>query len=89
MHEHSLIKNLITRVTDIAGDENADKLVSIKVKLGALSHISAEHFREHFENETQGTILEGVELEVEELSDLHDPLAQEIILESLEIEDNS
>lgn len=85
MHEHSLIKNLISKVTEIAGTEPEGRVLSIKVRLGAMSHISAEHFREHFDNETQGTILDGVGLEVEEMTDMDDPLAQEIILESVDI----
>ena len=87
MHEHSLIRNLVDKVNEIARLEGASRVVSIKVRLGALSHISAPHFREHFDNETLGTVLEGVALEVEEMDDPHDPMAQEILLESVEFEE--
>lgn len=85
MHEHVLIKDLLKKVNEISAKEGKKKVISLKVKLGALSHISAEHFREHFNHETKGTSLEGAKLYVEELSDISHPKAQEIILESLEL----
>ncbi len=47
MHELSLIRNLLNKLEMIA-IENDAKIVSIKIRLGALAHISPEHFREHF-----------------------------------------
>lgn len=87
MHEASLIQNLKNKIHEVAVSNNEKgKITSLKVKLGALSHISASHFKEHFEQETQGTDLEGAKLEVQESQDPRDPLAQEIILESVEFE---
>lgn len=87
MHEHSLIKNLIEKAKDIALKQRGGKILSLKIRLGALSHISADHFKEHFNNETPGTVLDGATLVVEEQKDTNDPLAQEIVLESVEFED--
>ena len=33
------------------------------VRLGALSHFTPEHFREHFEDASRGTIAEGAEVD--------------------------
>ena len=85
MHEHSLIANLIKQIEEIAMKNNAKKVVGVKVKLGALSHISPDHFRGHFENETGGTIAEGAKLEVETSDDVYDPRAQDVILDSIDI----
>ena len=49
MHEHALIKGLMRQVKDVAAAENARKVVKISVWLGALSHMSPEHFGHHFE----------------------------------------
>jgi len=87
MHEHSLIKNLIDKVDEIARGQESGRVTAIKVRLGALAHISAPHFREHFDNETQGSVLEGVMLNVEEMTDPFDPMAQEILLESVDFDD--
>ena len=56
------------------------------MRLGALSHISADHFREHFDHAAGGTPAEGARLEVEVFGDVDDPRAQDIILDSVEVE---
>ena len=87
MHEISLIHDLMRKIETIARDQNAVKVVGVKVRLGALAHISADHFREHFEEESKGTIADGARLEVELLTDENDPQAQDIMLDSVEVED--
>lgn len=85
MHEHSLLKDLLKKIDTIAKENNSDKIVGVKVRLGALSHISDEHFREHFERAVKGTVAENAKLDVVTLTDISDPQAQEIILESVEV----
>jgi hydrogenase nickel incorporation protein HypA/HybF len=87
VHEFSLINDLIRKIESIARDQGARRVVTLKVKLGALSHISAEHFREHFEAAARGTIAEGGRLEIEALTNEYDPHAQDTLLESVELED--
>jgi hydrogenase nickel incorporation protein HypA/HybF len=86
MHEAHLIDDLIRKVESVAHSRGADKVVSVRIKVGALSHISGEHLREHFARSTIGTIVEEAQLEVETLNDISDPQAQEIRIVSLEIE---
>ena len=83
----SLIHDLMRKIETIARDQNAVKVVGVKVRLGALAHISADHFREHFEEESKGTIADGARLDVELLTDENDPQAQDIMLDSVEVED--
>ena len=73
------------QIEEIARTENAEKVTCVRVKLGALSHISPDHFRDHFRNETGGTIAEGAELQIEVQDDIYDPMAQEIILDSIDV----
>ena len=86
MHESGLIRNLVRKVEDLAGAEGAKKVVSVRVKFGPLSPISPEHFLEHFDRETKGTLAEGARLEAEVTTDLSDPLAQDVVLDSFEVE---
>lgn len=86
MHEATLIADLIRKIENIADAREATKIVGVKVKIGALAHISPEHLREHFLHAAVGTCSEGAQLEIETLTDITDPHAQEIILESIEIE---
>ena len=87
MHEFSLLANLMKKINAIAAENNARRVTDVHVSLGALAHISADHFREHFEQAARGTVAESAELKITEKTDTGDPLAQEILLESLEVED--
>jgi hydrogenase nickel incorporation protein HypA/HybF len=86
MHEFSLINDLMRKIEAVARERNAIGVAGVKVKLGALAHISAEHFREHFHEAAKGTVTERAKLDVETLTDENDPNAQEIILDSLDLE---
>jgi len=85
MHELSLLNDIFGEINRIARENNADRVLGVKIRLGALSHISAEHFREHFEDAAKGTILENTGLEIVEDRDPEAPDAQEMILESIEL----
>lgn len=85
MHESSLVSALVHKLEAVSREQQG-RILAVKVRLGALSHISPAHFREHFEHEVRGTVAEGAVLEVEAQSDVHDPRAQEILLESVEVE---
>jgi hydrogenase nickel incorporation protein HypA/HybF len=85
MHEMSLLKDLIGKIEAIAEDNNSSKIVRVKVRLGALAHISPDHFREHFERSALGTPAQGAELEIEVMTDITNPQAQNIMLESVSI----
>ncbi len=58
----------------------------IRVRLGALSHFTPHHFREHFEDASRGTIAEGAEVESELGTDPTEPTAQGVVLESIDVE---
>lgn len=87
MHEFSLIADLLNKIQTISAENNNGRILSVKVRLGALSHISPDHFREHFCQATENTSLEGARLEIDVLTDETDPQAQEILLDSVDIED--
>lgn len=86
MHEASLMKNLMRRLDEIASTENAKRITGVSVWLGALSHMSASHFSEHFEESSAGTIAEGAKLDVTVSDDPKDPNAQEILVRSVTVD---
>ena len=55
MHETALVRDVVRRIEDVARATGARRVTGAKVWLGALSHLSAEHFREHFAIEAQGS----------------------------------
>jgi hydrogenase nickel incorporation protein HypA/HybF len=86
MHEASLIANLMRQIDEIARTEDARRVVRVSVWLGALSHMSPEHFAEHFERAACGTLAEGAQLDVTVSADLGGANAQDLLLETVEVE---
>lgn len=86
MHEATLMAGLMRRIAAIAKAELAGRITGVSVRLGALSHISAEHFAEHFEHASCGTVAEGARLTVKVSDDMHNVNAQDILLEDVEVE---
>lgn len=87
MHEKSLTDNLIKKIIELAAKEKAKKVTKVSVKLGALSHMSKDHFKEHFDISAKGTIAENALIEAEESQDIHDPDAATVILKSIDVAD--
>ena len=58
----------------------------VLVWLGALSHMSAEHFREHFDRDAAGTLAAGAELDCATSDDIADPHAMDVLLKDVEVE---
>jgi hydrogenase nickel incorporation protein HypA/HybF len=86
MHEASLMKNLMQQVDAVAKAEEARKVVGVSVWLGALSHMTEEHFGEHFRQAAAGTMAEGARLAVTVSDDAGHANAQDVLLESVEVE---
>ena len=87
MHEMSLMNSLMNKIEAIAAQQSAKKVVGVKVKLGALSHMSPDHFTEHFNQAAAGTISEQARLDITVATDQEAADAQDIVLESIEVED--
>lgn len=85
MHEMSLMTDLMKRIERVARDNGAQRVLRVKVAIGALAHISADHFREHFEESSRGTLAQGAALDITTHDDIHDPHAQDIRLDSVEV----
>ena len=86
MHEVSLINDLMRRIEAIARAQNAERIACVSVWIGALSHMSADHFAEHFTRAAAGGLAEGAELNLTLSDDLTHADAQNLVLESVEIE---
>lgn len=75
----------MNKISAVAEQEHAKQVTEVTVRFGALSHISADHFREHFEHGTQGTIAENARLIIIEAKETGSEQAQDVLLESVEI----
>lgn len=85
MHEFSLMADLLKKIETIANENDADKVTQVAVKIGAMAHISADHFREHFVEGTKGSMAEGAALTVEMDDDPEADTAQDILLVSIDV----
>jgi hydrogenase nickel incorporation protein HypA/HybF len=87
MHETALVRDIVRRINELARAANARRVTGAKVRLGALSHLSAEHFREHFAVEARDTPAAGAALDIELSEDPDDPHAQHVRLESVDLDE--
>lgn len=85
MHERALLDDLARKVLAVADAEGASAVTRIRVRLGALSHFTPEHFREHWEDVSRGTIAEGAEVDARMDDELTGAAAQGVVLESVEV----
>ncbi len=85
MHELSLMADLMNKISRVARAEGAEQVTVVRVTLGALSHMSPEHFREHFYHAARGGLGEGAALEIEVDTDTSAASAQDIVLRSIDV----
>jgi hydrogenase nickel incorporation protein HypA/HybF len=86
MHEQALMRDVLGRVEAVARAEGATRVTLVRVRLGALSHFTPEHFGEHFEDAARGTVADGAAVVATLEDDITDPLAGDVLLESVEVE---
>ncbi|HYK06443.1 MAG TPA: hydrogenase/urease maturation nickel metallochaperone HypA [Gaiellaceae bacterium] len=86
MHEHALMQDLVAEIERLGRSERARRITRVDVRLGALSHFTPAHFREHFADASRGTLAEGAAVHAELDADVHAPRATGVVLESVEVE---
>lgn len=89
MHEMSLLKDIMEKINRIAQQEKSTQVDKVTITIGAMAHISSDHFKEHFYHAALGGPAEKAELDVIEATDPEDPLAQEIVLNSVVVKTTS
>ena len=86
MHERALMTDLMREIEAVARADGANCVTRVSVRLGALSHFTPEHFREHFVDASRGTLAEGAAVDAVLADDLDDPRATGVVLGSVEVE---
>jgi hydrogenase nickel incorporation protein HypA/HybF len=86
MHERAVMQQLLGRIVELAETEHASAVTGVRVRLGALSHFTPEHFREHFEDAARGTPAEGAAVVAVQSSDPTAAEAADVVLENVELE---
>ena len=86
MHEHALMADLVGKILKTAAGEGGRRVTAISVRLGALSHLTPDHFAEHFEQAAAGTIAEGAAISAVASTEIDDPHAGDVVLTAVEVE---
>jgi hydrogenase nickel incorporation protein HypA/HybF len=86
MHDRALMRDLLAHIAEVADGERATRVSRISVRLGALSHFTPGHFREHFAEAAAGTLAEGAAVEATLDDDPEAATAHGVVLESVEVE---
>ena len=81
MHERSVLRGVLAQLDAVAAAEGAARVTRVTVRLGALSHFTPEHFREHFEDASRGTVAEGAAVDAVTADELTG-----VVIESVEVE---
>lgn len=86
MHERALMNDVMSRIEEVGRAGGAVRVTRVFVRLGALSHFTPEHFREHFADASRDTIAEGAVVDAVVETDLADARASGVLLEAVEVE---
>jgi len=81
------MEDLMTRILQVARSRKAARVTTVRVRLGVLSHMTPRHFEEHFVDASRGTIAEGAAVVATEIPETGDPLARDIVLDSIDVLD--
>jgi hydrogenase nickel incorporation protein HypA/HybF len=80
------MNDVMTKIEEVARASGAVRVTRVGVRLGALSHFTPDHFREHFDDVSRGTIADGAEVDALIEHNITDPRARDVVLESIEVE---
>lgn len=86
MHEHALMRDVMSKIDEVAAGDGATRVTKVSVHLGALSHFTPDHFREHFTDVSRGTVAEGADVEALLDDDITAEHARDVVLVSVEVE---
>ena len=86
VHEQTLMRDVMAHIDELARSEGATRVTRVRVRLGALCHVTPAHFCEHFEDAAHGTLAEGATVDAEVAGDAQSARAHDVVLESVEIE---
>jgi hydrogenase nickel incorporation protein HypA/HybF len=83
MHESRLVSDILAKIEEIAAANDADSVETVRITIGALSHVMPDGFSGHFDLVARGTVAEGAHLDITKSDDPDAPDALEIRLVSI------
>ncbi|MEQ8507864.1 MAG: hypothetical protein RIF37_18015 [Rhodospirillaceae bacterium] len=81
------MRSLLRQIEAVSEQNGGVQISQVAVWLGALSQMSADHFRDHYNQCALGTCAAGADIRIEVSEDASHPDALHVILKSVEITD--
>lgn len=85
MHEEALLADLLRKLDEVARAQGTAHVARVQLWVGALSHFSEAGLRNRWALVTVGTVADRARLDVTVSSDLTDPRATQLVLESVDV----
>lgn len=86
MHEAVLFRDLREKLVELASNHPQERIVRVRVRVGALSHVDPPSLHGAWKGIVQGTPAEGAALITLNTLDLSSPDVHQVILESVDLE---
>lgn len=87
MHEAALMRDVMARIEQVVREAGGARARRVEVWLGALSHFTPEHFREHFCDAASGGPAEGATVVCVQSDDITHADAGGVRVLRLEVDD--
>jgi hydrogenase nickel incorporation protein HypA/HybF len=85
MHEARLVRDLVTKIETVANEEHIDHVDSVRIEIGAMSHVTPESLEGHFELLAHHSPAEHAHLDITKATDATAPDAYDIRLVSVTV----
>ncbi len=87
MHEEALVRDLHRKLRELSDAAGSASITRVRLRIGALSHLSEGSVRERWAEIVRGTGAAGAQLEIELSRDPDDPRADGLVLVDVGVED--
>jgi hydrogenase nickel incorporation protein HypA/HybF len=83
MHESKLVGDILSEIQRVARANDANSVDTIRIEIGALSHVTPDGFAGHFAVASHGTVAQGAVLDITKSEDQSAPDALDVRLVSI------
>ncbi len=87
MHEEALLRDLRRELLEVARRERVDRITRVRLRVGALCHVSPETLRSRWRELVADTPARDAALEIESSPDPRDSRAQDVVLADVVVEE--
>lgn len=87
MHEARLVRDLVDEIDRVAAEEHVDHIHTVRIEIGALSHVTPDSLQGTFELVAHGSPAQDAHLDISRSEDQNATYAHDVRLVSVSVED--